>query len=127
MTEPFGALPSLGGTRWLLVEVGGELVPPSEEGDRAAHLVLDLDELRVSGSGGCNRLMGSIELDDEAFRFGPVATTLMHCGDEAMARERAFLDALGSTTAYTIEGTTLTLLDRERVLARLEAAATASE
>lgn len=126
MTEPFGALPSLGGTRWLLVEVGGELVPPAE-GERAAHLVLDLDELSVSGSGGCNRLMGSIELDDEAFRFGPVATTMMHCGDEAMTRERAFLDALAATTAYTLESTTLTLLDGERVLARLDVAAAASE
>ena len=122
MTEPFGALPSLSGTRWLLTELGGELVPPGE-GERAPHVVLDLETSRLAGSGGCNRLLGSIELDEAGLRFGPVATTLMHCGEEAMAFERAFLDALEATRGYAIEGTILTLLDEERVLAQLEAAA----
>jgi heat shock protein HslJ len=123
VSEPFGALPSLGGTRWLLTELGSELVSP-REGERAPHLVLDLDEARLAGSGGCNRLIGSISLDEAGLRFGPVATTMMHCGEEAMAFERAFLEALEATRAYAIEGTTLTLLDGERVLARLEAPAT---
>jgi heat shock protein HslJ len=126
MTEPFGALPSLGGTRWLLIELGGELVPPGD-GERAAHLVLDLTSSHLSGSGGCNRLTGGFELEGDALRFGPVATTMMHCGDETMARERAFLDALEATQSYAIEGTTLTLLDGDRVLARLGAAATAAD
>jgi heat shock protein HslJ len=124
MTEPFGPLPSLAGTRWLLVEVGGEQVPPGD-GDRAPHLTLDLEDSRVAGSGGCNRLMGSFELDGEALRFGPVATTMMHCGDEVMVLERAFLDALEATRAYGVVGSTLELLDGERVLARLEPAVSA--
>jgi heat shock protein HslJ len=126
MTEPFGALPSLGGTRWLLTELGGELVPPGK-GERAAHIVLDLEDSAVSGSGGCNRLMGGFELDGGSLVFGPVATTMMHCGDAAMARERAFLDALGATQGYAIDGSTLTLLDGERILARLELAVAVDE
>lgn len=84
--------------------------------------MLDLETSHVSGSGGCNRLMGGFELAGESLGFGPVATTMMHCGDEAMARERAFLNVLEATEAYAIEGATLTLLHGGRVLARLEAA-----
>ncbi|MFO7571732.1 MAG: META domain-containing protein [Gaiellaceae bacterium] len=124
MTEPFGPLPSLGGTRWLLSELGGEHVPPGDE-NRAPHLVLDLEDSRLAGSGGCNRLMGSFELDGEALRFGPVATTMLHCGDEVMALERAFLDALEATQAYGVDGSTLELLDGDRVLARFEPAVSA--
>jgi len=122
MSEPFGPLPSLGGTRWLLSELDGERVPPGE-GDRTPHLVLDLEESRLAGSGGCNRLLGAFELDGDGLRFGPVATTMMACADEVLARERAFLAALEATRAYEIEGATLVLLEGRRVLARLEAAA----
>ena len=38
------------GTRWLLVEVGGEAVAPLGE-ERAAHLILDPAESRAYGSG----------------------------------------------------------------------------
>jgi heat shock protein HslJ len=114
--------PPLGGTRWLLAELGDERVPPSEPG-RAPYLVLEPEEARVYGSGGCNRLMGPIELEGDGLRFGPLATTLMHCGDEAMALERAFLDALEATRTYSLEGATLVLLgDGHVVLARLQAA-----
>lgn len=115
-------VPPLGGTRWLLAQLGDERVPPGES-ERAPHLVLEPEEGRVYGSGGCNRLMGPIELDGDGLRFGPLATTLMHCGDEAMALERAFLDALEATRTYSFDGRDLVLLsDGQVVLARLEAA-----
>lgn len=69
--------------------------------------------------------MGSFELDCSALRFGPVAAA--HRGDEAMAHERALLGTLEATRRYAIEGTSLTLLDDERVLARLETATAVAE
>jgi heat shock protein HslJ len=118
VTEPLGPLPSLRGTRWLLAELDGEKVGPGD-GERAPHVVLDADEPRVSGSGGCNRLIGSFELTEGGLRIGPVTTTLMACDEEVMRREAAFTAALEAATRYEIEGTTLSLLDEERVRARL--------
>jgi heat shock protein HslJ len=105
-------------TRWKLVELGGLRVEPSE-GGRDPHLVLDPDGHRLSGSGGCNRLLGRCELDGDRLAFGAVATTMMACPEPLMSRERAFIEALEATTAFRIEGETLELLAGDEVVARL--------
>lgn len=109
----------LGGTEWRLVELGGEAVEPAE-GGRRPHLVLDLEESRIAGSGGVNRLMGTFTLAAEEIRFGPLATTLMAGPEEAMARERAFLDALADVTGYRLYEGSLTLLTGDESVARFE-------
>jgi heat shock protein HslJ len=108
----------LEGTRWTLVELGELRVEPSESG-RDPHLVLDPRERRLSGSGGCNRLLGSYDVDGDRLTFGPVATTMMACPEALMRRERAFLQALEATTAWRIDGETLELLAGDEVVARL--------
>ncbi len=105
-------------TEWRLVELGGVPVEPGE-GERGAHLVLDLEESRVAGSGGVNRIMGTFVLAEDELRFGPLATTMMAGPDEAMARERAFLDALATVTSYELDGGSLTLLAGDEPVARL--------
>ncbi len=100
------------------MELGGLPVEPSE-GGRDPHLVLDPDGRRLSGSGGCNRLLGRYELDGDRLGFGAVATTMMACPEPLMIRERAFIEALEATTAFRIEGETLELLAGEEVVARL--------
>ena len=74
------------------------------------NLLLDLEESRVAGSGGCNRLTGTFALSETELRFGPLATTLMACLEPVMQRERAFLAALARVTSYQLDGGTLTLL-----------------
>lgn len=82
--------------------------------------MLDLEESRVSGSGGVNRLRGTFALAESELRFGPLATTLTAGPEEALARERAFLGALAGTTSYELDGTSLVLLAGDEALARLE-------
>ena len=105
-------------TRWKLDELGRLPVEPSE-GGRDPHLVLDPDGRRLSGSGGCNRLLGRYELNGDRLGFGAVATTMMACPEPLMSRECAFIEALEATTAFRIEGETLELLGGEEVVARL--------
>lgn len=110
----------LRGTYWKLVRLDGAAVAVAA-GRPEAHLVLASDALRVSGSGGCNRLGGGFEIDGDALRFGGVAATRMAC-PEGMEQEQRFLDVLSQVARYRIRGSHLELLDaQDTVRARLEA------
>jgi putative lipoprotein len=109
----------LGGTEWTAVELDGAPAALGSDGRSAPRLVFDLEEARVTGFGGVNRLMGSFSLSEEELRFGPLATTLMAGPHEAMERERAFLDALAQVTSYRLDGRSLALLAGETTVARL--------
>lgn len=113
---------ALRGTYWKLVRLGDSPVA-SPANQREAHLILANDSLAVAGSGGCNRLNGSFELDDNRLRFGRMATTMMACPD-GMEQERHFLDTLGQVEGYRIRGSHLELLDASgEPTARFEAVA----
>ena len=105
-------------TEWMLVELGGTPVEV-EPDERLPHLVLDLEEAHVSGSGGVNRFTGTFALSEVELRFGPLATTRMAGPEPAMQRERAFLDALGRVTSYSLDGRMLTFLAADQAVARL--------
>ena len=96
-------------TDWTLVELDGE---PLEIGPDEIQpmVVLDLEESRVSGSGGVNRLTGTFALSESELRFGSLATTRMAGPESAMHREQSFLAALERVTSYELEGRALTLL-----------------
>jgi heat shock protein HslJ len=68
-----------------------------------------------------NRLTGRFEQDGDELRLGLVATTMMAGPEPHTQREQAFVSALAAVTGYRIAGTSLELLDGERVVARLEA------
>ncbi|MDN3523578.1 META domain-containing protein [Halomonas ramblicola] len=98
-------------TYWKLTRLGdGDVTAVANQ--REAHLVLHAEERRVAGSGGCNRLMGSYDLEGEALRFGRLATTMMAC-PAGMQTERAFLDALEEVAVWEVEGMHLTLSDAD--------------
>lgn len=66
---------------------------------------------RVAGTGGCNRMMGQAKIDGDKISFGPLAGTMMMCGDPVMAQEKAFLTALGATQRFELlPGSKLMLL-----------------
>jgi len=103
-------------TEWTLDELDGEPVEVGVD-ELAPGLVLDLEEARVTGSGGVNRLTGHFALTGNELRFGPLATTRMAGPEDAMQREAAFLAALERVTSYVLDGRTLTLLvDDEAVV-----------
>jgi heat shock protein HslJ len=106
--------PPLRGTTWVLVGDGGQKIarPPS--------IVLDPDQPRVNGFAGCNRLMGSFELDAARLRFGSAATTRMACLDGGDVEER-FLQAYAAVRGWRIAGGELLLTGADgRTLLRLQ-------
>lgn len=113
---------ALRGTRWKLVRLNNAPVPAAEK-EREAHLIFAVDQPRVSGSGGCNRVMGGFELDGEKLRIGPMASTMMAC-PAGMELEQRFLRLLEDVARYRIRGSHLELLDAGGgVVARFEAVA----
>jgi heat shock protein HslJ len=106
-------------TYWKLVGLRGAPVAAAAQ-QTEPHLVLQPDQKRVAGSGGCNRLTGSYTLDGERLIFGRMAGTMMACTD-GMAQERAFLDTLAKVARWRITGQRLELYDATGAsLARFE-------
>ena len=63
---------------------------------------LRFEGVRLSGSGGINRLMGDYTLTDDRLSFGVIATTMMAGPPERMAAEQRFLTALGAVARWSI-------------------------
>jgi len=107
-------------TRWNVLTIDAKPLAP-REGPNTPHLVLD-GKGRLSGSDGCNRLIGSYKLEGAAVHFGRVATTMMACLSGG-ADERRFMAALERVAHWRKEGRELSLLDAQgREVARFEAA-----
>jgi heat shock protein HslJ len=111
---------TLENTSWKLIRLGNSSVSaPAPQ--REAYFLLDPSNHRVSGSSGCNRLMGSYELNGEQLKFGQMAGTRMAC-KEGMDTEQAFLQSLGQVSKWKITGQSLELFDPDgKVLAYFEA------
>ena len=105
-------------TEWTLVELDGQPVEIGAD-EFAPSLVLDLEESRVAGSGGVNRLMGSFALSEDELRFGKLALTRMAGPEAAMQREQEFLAALERVTSYELDRRSLTLLAGDDAVVRL--------
>ncbi len=91
----------LNGT-WNVIEMDGKTVDPA-----VAHqfLVLNTPERTLSGSAGCNRIMGKIDYSDsqkQIIKFPGVATTRMACPD--MTGENALLADLAKVVRFEARG-----------------------
>lgn len=107
------------GVRWRVQELLGAPLGAAAGGARAPHLELDPAHLRLSGSGGCNRLMGSFTLEGQRILFKRVVTTMMSC-PQGMKQERALIDTLGEVQRWHIDDRTLMLLNwQQQVLIKL--------
>ena len=88
---------------WKLVKLGDEEAP------KGAPITLSVNaEGKVSGSGGVNRLFGSLAMMGKL--FGPLGMTRRAGPPEAMAAEAAFTKVLEQATSFTIKDGKLTLL-----------------
>ena len=103
---------------WVLSELNGTPVQTSNT-DKDASVKFSLADMRVSGTGGCNRFNGSFTAKGKDLSFGPLATTKMMCPD--IKFEDAFYNALGKVKEYEITGNELLLKDNKNVLAKLTA------
>lgn len=89
----------LAGTRWVY---GPERAHNTPE--------LQFSDGRLSGSTGCNRLMGSYKSDGSTVTWGPIATTLMACSDPDNP-EREVITMLNAAKSARVEGQELILRD----------------
>ena len=96
-------------TYWKLTSLGGSPIVTASP-QREAHLILQPANRRVTGSGGCNRLSGSYQVNGDRISLGLVASTMMACVD-GMKTEQNFLKALGRAIRWRISGQRLELLD----------------
>jgi putative lipoprotein len=109
-------------TYWRLTHLGEKQMTPADE-QQEAHLILSTEGGRVTGSGGCNRLMGSYTLNGDGLRFSGVASTRMACM-RGMETEAGFLAALEQARTWRISGRQLELFDEGgRLLLRFMAQA----
>lgn len=107
-------LGGLAGTTWTLVSYGSADNPtPVLDG---SPITMTFSEGGVSGSTGCNNFHGAFQFNNGAITFTPLATTLKACDQPIMDQEKAFLNAMTSTTNYTISGTQLTIHYQDGVL-----------
>ena len=112
-TQPASKPAPLAGTHWTLSRLNGEVVT-APSGKQAPYIELDDASKRLAGSGGCNRLLGSYEVDGSSLRFRQVASTMMACPGDAMTHEQAFVKALGTVYSYRIRGSILVLRDKDK-------------
>ncbi len=116
--------PALEGTTWQLTALAGAA---DQSAVPAMNADLILADGTASGFGGCNQFTTSYTLAGTALSFGVPASTMMACGDPAMAFESVYLGALPTVASYTITGDTLELLDGTGTVALTYAAAATSE
>lgn len=99
-----GAVP-LTETQWQLATI--ESTAHMAKGE-AYTVVFDPDN-KITGTGDCNRLMGSYEIKGGGvISVDMVASTRMFCPDQDM--ENRFIKTLGSVNSYTIDGDNLMLM-----------------
>jgi heat shock protein HslJ len=116
-----GADAPLTGTYWKAVAIDGTPVAAQPK-PREAHLVFKAQGHRVSGSTGCNRVMGTFTQTADGLRFSKMATTKMACPGSLDIQERDFLAALNAIATAAIAGNILELKDAAgKVRLRFEA------
>ncbi len=96
-------------TAWRLTQLGDEIIenPP---GEKAVNFQLQASNTKLVGFSGCNRMFGQYALEGASLKFDGVGGTRMFC-EARMDLEQKFLAMLGQVTGWTINGTTLQLVD----------------
>lgn len=117
--ESHGSIP-LENTNWNLTRLGDKDVAESGN-QRTPCIFMESTGNRLSGSGGCNRLSGTYRVDKQTIRFGPTGLTMMAC-PSGMDTEKDFMEALGDTRKWKIQGNALEFYDEDgKLLLRFDA------
>lgn len=110
---------SLAGTTWTVTAYhdGEDAVVSVLEG--ASPTVGFGDDGSVSGSGGCNRIIGSFTTDDGSVTIGPLGTTKMACETPSgvMQQEARIVAALESAATFSVQGDRLELRTADDAIA----------
>lgn len=85
---------------WVVQNLNGKALPVMA---RPPGLTVGQDG-RISGSGGCNRLMGHAAIKGETIEFKPFAMTRMACIGPGMDVENTFVKTLEAVRFWSIDG-----------------------
>jgi heat shock protein HslJ len=92
---------------WSLVEFDGKSVPESVIGK--VHILLSKEDTKLSGSNGCNRLMGSYNISNGTqISFSRIASTRMACQSKGWD-ETEFNQMLETANNFTVSDNKLML------------------
>ena len=96
---------------WNVIDLEKKVV---EKTQNNPFITFDTNEMRVSGSGGCNRISGTFKSqpNSDQISFSQMITTRMACLN--METENTFLNLIGKVSFFKIENDTLTLYDSNR-------------
>lgn len=104
---------------WTLVQLNGKPVVLPEN-QRAPGLTFHAENNRLSGSGGCNQLVGAYTVNQRLIDINMLAATRMACFHEGDI-EQEFMRTLGQVKSWNILGQRLELYDQlGSMLARFE-------
>ena len=112
--------PKLHGTYWRLIELNGKPAAPGM-GRTQPYIRLHREDSRFEGSSGCNGVIGTYLVEQNAVEFNPSATTLMMCPQALMDQEQGLIAALKATSSYKIQGEMLELSNGTAVVAKFHA------
>ncbi|WOE31198.1 MULTISPECIES: META domain-containing protein [unclassified Acinetobacter] len=98
-------------TTWIATKIGNDPIQYAQNSAPRASLKFDATTHRVTGTDGCNRLMGNYTVEKDRIQFEQMATTRMACLNNNHLDQK-FNQALAKVTHYQVFGNTLKLLDR---------------
>ena len=99
-------------TYWRIDSVGDVLVNTDESYRDEPHLLVTGKEPgSYAMTAGCNRMRGSVQIDQNSIKFGPSASTMMACPPGPAELEKSVSGVLPSVVNYSIEGNVLHLKD----------------
>lgn len=101
-------LPSALVGSWKIEKIGEKATAP----EAPAFMVFRADGF-LSGTGGCNRMMGHVTASGQSLSFGPIAGTRMACPGVRMTQEEAVFSATGQVAAWQISEGKLLLNDTQ--------------
>lgn len=93
-----GAPAALTGKEWVVEDVAGRGIVD----DSRITLTFGFDG-RLSGTGGCNRLIGNYVRQDTKLTISAPGMTMMACPPALMEQERRFADVLSGVQRYRID------------------------
>jgi len=86
---------NLTGSEWLLEDLGSGAVLAE------SHPTLTFPEAgKVAGNGSCNRFFGTAEINGDAIKLGPLASSRMACPEGVMNQETKYLEALQAAERF---------------------------
>ncbi len=94
---------------WKLTQIENNTISVYPK-QREAHIILN--EQRISGSDGCNRIMGSYTINENKLIFSKVASTMRAC-PQGMQQAYKFKNNLEKAQKFKVNNDKLSIFDKD--------------